>query len=447
VRRLANQALAPAFLTGAVLLGGASSAGIYANAVLQLAATLVIAGLLLKSRQRREADERGLLAILVAALLLPIVQLVPLPSALWTQLPGRDLVAETDRLVGMGPGWRPLTLSPHGTIGAALALLPVIAAALIGARVPRRGVTAMMAAIVLAAVAAVVLGMVQRATGLDSPFYLYDVTNRGYAVGPFANSNHFAVLCALALPAAAALMAVAAGQLRSRLRWAIMLAVTTTAALGIAFSSSIAGIGLAAIGLLASYLMLRRRGKTATPGRAVAMLTLGTAGLAISAAVILTLTSGGGGGGEMGRSILWARTAQAIGEGWPVGTGLGSFTAVYPRYENAQTVTGVFANHAHNDYLETVLASGIAGVALFAWFLWWFGRRSLAIWTSATPDPFARAASVMIVMIGLHECVDYPLRTAAIAVIFGLCCGVMARPPRADQTSDPSRRAGRHLSV
>jgi hypothetical protein len=51
------------------------------------------------------------------------------------------------------------------------------------------------------------------------------------------------------------------------------------------------------------------------------------------------------------------------------------------------------------------------------------------------------------VMIGLHECVDYPLRTAAIAVIFGLGCGVMARPPRADRTSDPSRRAGRHLSV
>ena len=242
--RLAFLGLAPTLLVVAVLLGGASSAGIYANAVLQMAAALVIAGVLLVPGRGSDSGEHGLVAILVAVVVLALVQLVPLPPAVWTALPGRGIVAETYALAGIAPGWRPLTLSPAGTIGATLAMLPVIAAALIGLRAPRGGVTAAFGAIMLATCAAVVLGLAQRATGQQSAFYLYQITNRGYAVGFFANGNHFATLCALALPATAAFLAAAAGRIRSRIRWLILLTVIAVAALGIAFSGSLAGIGL-----------------------------------------------------------------------------------------------------------------------------------------------------------------------------------------------------------
>src|SRR3546814_10933219 len=62
--------------------------------------------------------------LLLATVLLVLLQLVPLPPAIWTALPGRDV------LLGALPGeavWRPGSIVPSATINAASSLIvPVV---------------------------------------------------------------------------------------------------------------------------------------------------------------------------------------------------------------------------------------------------------------------------------------------------------------------------------
>ena len=126
----------------------------------------------------------------------------------------------------------------------------------------------------------------------------------------------------------------------------------------------------------------------------------------------------------------------------PVGSGLGSFEALFPSYEDPSQVTSTFMNHAHNDYLEFVLEFGAAGIALIAAFLVWFIWRSIAIWRSEGEDGsrLRKAASIAVLIVILHSLVDYPVRTGAISGFVGLCLGVMAA------RSEPRRKTRRLTS-
>jgi hypothetical protein len=64
------------------------------------------------------------LGILVALVATPLLQLIPLPPAVWTGLPGRDQIVLALELAGLQPGWVPLSVAPDQTWGSALALTP-----------------------------------------------------------------------------------------------------------------------------------------------------------------------------------------------------------------------------------------------------------------------------------------------------------------------------------
>src|SRR5262249_43301091 len=62
-----------------------------------------------------------------AAVLVPLIQLVPLPPVVWTLLPHRaPLVASFDGLGGSLP-WMPISVSPTATWLSLMALLPTLA--------------------------------------------------------------------------------------------------------------------------------------------------------------------------------------------------------------------------------------------------------------------------------------------------------------------------------
>src|SRR4051794_33274885 len=85
---------APSFLFLALLLGG-STRGIWGNLALQLLAIPLLAwAVLAGERPQWRAAAKPLALILVAGLMLILLQLVPLPPALWTRLPGRGPVSE-----------------------------------------------------------------------------------------------------------------------------------------------------------------------------------------------------------------------------------------------------------------------------------------------------------------------------------------------------------------
>jgi len=55
-----------------------------------------------------------------------VLHLIPLPPALWTLVPGRDIVADGDRLLFDAMPWRALSIDPDATIRSALMLIPAV---------------------------------------------------------------------------------------------------------------------------------------------------------------------------------------------------------------------------------------------------------------------------------------------------------------------------------
>jgi len=153
-------------------------------------------------------------------------------------------------------------------------------------------------------------------------------------------------------------------------------------------------------------------------------------------------------GAKEGRFENWPIVAQAADSYLPVGSGTGSFDAVFRSVEPLERLDPTFFNQAHNDYLETWLETGWIGGALIALFMAWFAARSWKAWTSgvSTQRDLQRAASVAIGVILAHSVVDYPLRTAAIATVFALCCGLLETCVRADSELNPEARRKRRRS-
>jgi O-antigen ligase len=131
----------------------------------------------------------------------------------------------------------------------------------------------------------------------------------------------------------------------------------------------------------------------------------------------------------------------------PLGTGLGSFREVYHLYEQASQVTTTYVVHAHNDYLELALETGVPGILVLLLFLGWWTAAMMRVWCTAEAGPFARAGAIASAAILIHSIVDFPLRTAAIAVCFGMCLALLA-DRRAPPPSDPSDlRPTRHVKI
>ena len=88
---------------------------------------------------------------------------------------------------------------------------------------------------------------------------------------------------------------------------------------------------------------------------------------------------------------------------------------------------------------------------LTAAFLWWFVRRTVAVWRAPVANPIARAATIAVAALLAHSLVDYPLRTSAMAAVFALGVALLADPRSRRRefaaASDPEPGPARHLSL
>ena len=255
------QAILPAFLLLCLLAGGSSRAT-WGNLALQALAPLVIAfAIATGATVDQNRNSKALLWLLGAWLVLILLQLVPLPPAIWSGLPGREVVAGGYRALGYALPWLPLAMAPYDLLRSLSALLIPAAVLLLLLRV-RQNEVWIAVVIVIGALAGVTLGALQVGGGGpgQSPWYLYEITNVG-AVGFFANSNHMGSLLLAAFPFAVAL--VARTQMsRSGKGFAAPMAILGAAgclliAVGVALNRSLAALALFVPVLFASILLLR----------------------------------------------------------------------------------------------------------------------------------------------------------------------------------------------
>lgn len=452
----ARRVLIPVYLFLCLILGGSSRGGAAANVLLQLAALGVLAyALAAGPRSTLSRPARSLLLFIAAMLGLVLVQLVPLPPAVWTALPGREAVVEGFAMLGVGTAqWLPLSLSPADTVASVVWLLPAIAVVIGIVVLGMFERQSLALAIILAMGCSVLLGAVQLAGGQASPAYLYDPTNRGIAVGLFANANHMATLLVVSLPFIAALhshvMRRADRALAASMGFLSAIAVLVVF-VGVATNGSLAGIGLAAPVAAASLaIALPDRARKIRHG--VPLL----AGLSLVSAAVMLLGPFGnnlfGVGMEnnaQSRLTSFSNTIAAAFNYAPVGSGIGTFVPVYKTMEDPAVVERIYMNNAHNDYLQLALETGLPGMILGAAFLIWATLRAVAIWREHDDQRmFEKAATVALAAILLHSIVDYPLRTAAISCLFAACVALMAKPRERTEKQDVSnQRASVHLTA
>lgn len=445
-----RQAILPAYLLLCLLIGG-SVQGIWANAALQLLAIAILAwSMLTKEPQPMPRAAKQLLWIVVLLGLLFIIQLVPLPPALWTAIPGRDFLADGYDLMGMPTPWLPLSLSGYDTAATALTLLPPLALLVGMLRLRAWSASGMLAAIMLGAVVSIMLGILQVTTG-DGSWYFYRITNVGTAVGAFANTNHFATLLLVSLPVLAALASARWRSVDNKqgrsLTGALALGAGAVLMLGVLMNGSSAllllGLPVAAGSALLAWRLPPRQLRRGLA--AIGVL------LVIAAAALVTVGKDIPGWGTTAsidtRVEYWSRTLHAAQDEALTGSGFGTFQQVYRRFEDPRTIDRFYANHAHNDYLEIALEGGLPAILLLVLFLVWWARQSREAWMSPTATPERKAAAVASAAILLHSSFDYPLRTAAISAVMAVCLALLAGARGARQEDPNGEPAAKHATL
>ena len=449
-------ALIPAYLLLCLLFGGASAAGFWVNMLLQLLAIPIIAWSLIAARSTPMASSaRRLVLILLMIPLLVGLQLVPLPPSIWTRLPGREAAVEGYRILNQPLPWLPISLSPYETWASALWMLPAVAVLLGILRLGNFRADWLAWTLIIVTIMSVGLGALQIMGGESSSWYFYQISNFGATTGFFSNANHFATLMVVTLPFLAALYLTGRSRGRSMQRssglFVVLAGAVTVVVVGIALNGSLAGVGLSVPVLAATFMMIFAH-KKKLPRWTVPLVTLlaiGSILLAFSAPFENNLTGDKARTSEESRYTSFSRSLTAAKDFLPVGSGIGTFKDIYPRYENPAKVTRIYMNHVHSDYIELLLETGIPGMIILILFLGWWTGRVISIWRAEDQDVYARAATIATAAILAHSVVDYPLRTVAVGAVFAMCCALMAeaRPRTKRSQSEASDKRARHLSA
>ena len=212
------------------------------------------------------------------------------------------------------------------------------------------------------------LGILQHLTFNGKLYWFRELYYGGIPFGPYANRNHFAGFAELVLPMA--FVPVLLGRVRrERLMIVGLLAIIPLSALLLSASrGGIISLG-AELAFLVLVLALRKKGgRDLLIGGTVLVLAflivswLGVNEILSRFAALQTLEIR-----QEKRASMRHGTWHIFLDHPVMGTGLGTLQQVYPPYETLYD--GKIVNHAHNDYLETLAETGIAGGLSCAAFL------------------------------------------------------------------------------
>jgi O-antigen ligase len=125
------------------------------------------------------------------------------------------------------------------------------------------------------------------------------------------------------------------------------------------------------------------------------------------------------------RLVVWSSTWTAIKDFWLTGSGLGSFLNIFHLYSPLSIQGGIY-DHAHNDYLEFFLETGLIGVLFLLGFV------SLMIYAVAKQplqgrDSVLRAAALSSVFtMAVHSFFDFNLHILSNMLVFACVLGMVA---------------------
>ena len=266
-------------------------------------------------------------------------------------------------------------------------------------------------------------------------YWTWPLQQGGAIYGPYVNHNHYAGLMEMLTPFP---LVLAATRFTDGNRKIFVMAIAALMAGSIFLSGSRGGM-LALVAQIVVLALLVMRSKKADWKQP---LLLG-AFLILVIGFLVWL-----GGNELTRRLASIHTeAQAELSGGTrvtidrdglhmllrkpiLGWGLGTFPIVYPGFRSFYST--FFVNQAHNDYLQLLVETGLAGFGIAAWFLVLLFRNAIAKlkdWNQTTTGALTAAALLGCIGILVHSFLDFNLQIPANAALFYVLCAIVASPP------------------
>jgi O-antigen ligase len=427
-----------------MLTGGGSRADIASLGPLRaLAAVMLAIAVWFQTGRTVRRVMVPLVALLALAVLIAL-QLVPLPPAWWSALPGHEPIVRLGELTGVADAWRPITLSPMKTANSLASLVVPLAGLLLVALMDDTHWRRLPWVFIGAGAASAVFGIAQILLPGVSGLYLYDITNDGSAVGLFSNRNHNAMFLTVAL-----LFSVL--QLE-RAKWGTITPETLAAGIaalvifaGILVNAARSGlVGLGLVGLIFAIRAIlqwradRRGGQRGIPLRVIVGGGVGLASVALvgvfaalgrSPAVERLLEHDPG---QDLRVTALPTVMDILRDFQPFGTGFGAFEYAFRMREPEDMLGPRYFNNVHNDWLQFPLEGGLPAAILGLLLLGLFALRCWRLARSGTGEGPMRinavAGALALLLLLIASIVDYPLRTPSIMLLAVIGAAMVFKP-------------------
>jgi len=291
-----------------------------------------------------------------------------------------------------------------------------------------------------------VFGILQHLTFNGKLYWFRVMRYGGYPFGPYVNRNHFAGFAEILIPVA--LVPLVLGKVRrERLFLVGLFALVPIVAL--LLSASRGGIVSFAVQLviLFSLLLVRRLHSKHMLAGGVLVLCAILAVSWIGVQEVLQRFSD-----YQALDVSVGKRASMRHDTWRIfldhpalGTGLGTLQMVFPPYETSYDAKIV--NHTHNDYLEALAETGVAGGLCCLWFLAVLFTESVkGLKELGSSFGAALNLSGLVGCCGLlvHSLIDFNLHIPANALLFfvsaHLATARLETSAKGDPESSPPRR-------
>lgn len=430
------------FLAIWILFGGNMPVNVILFGILAAAGTLLIAVTTLHGGLASWSSLSVVQRIALAFFcMMPLIQVIPLPPSIWQALPGRSLPQATLEVVDLAHNWQPITLAFGATFRTFLVSLWLAAFLLTLLRLSTEELQRLFRLILILGLLNVAIGFVQIVSG-GSALQFYPSRQSMFLSGLFANKNHTGLFIAITFLAGYIALYGRDGATRRGLSIVVPVGLLCFAALLATFSRAGIVFGGLAIGFLAVLTFgarVRRGRRRLTLWLAIAaaalLVLIGSTDLATR-----SLTRFEGVDSDL-RWSIWQWSWPLVLTYFPIGSGIGSFTAIFPAAEQLAWVKPTYVNHVHNDFIEQLIEAGVAAPTFWLLIVASVAGPLRCAWKTRTRQSgrLAVIGAAMLMLIAMHSTVDYPLRRPAISAVAMLALAALLR-------AENSRRRLHHSS-